>query len=590
MSTHVKTQEFLEDLEDAAVQEDCAETSATEAARAIREFFSEIIRTIKILRTYPRDNSISISAVDRLTEMFQKHLEERGELEVFVDRHRLICGTETVHEDENIRRSIPLKLDRAGVRRLVFLPGIERKELLDLLDVLLAEIDEKSLQDDMATLMWEKQFTHIKIYVLDELTEDEQFDEGKLDKAVPGLSRRGTEAEPLPNQQLAREDVGPQLIERGKQLAAACLKTKSKLAPTTPEEMEYLRHELEQQDTCDVSKDLADILFEIISRNREDGTSSHVRKVLGQLVVMRMRAGDFTGSALLLEQIKELAKRPDMDAEQAKHLEELLNEVFTEDHVEEIRDILIANPDAALSRLEILAHYFPQLALHRLAGLLTLERDQTDVEEVLERIFAGRVYLLTEPLETGDDLLQARVMNLIEELAQEEDVEALSGVIGKLKGQTRERMVQVIARFRGEAAREMLQQLVSHEDASIRRTAIKALEAFSGGMNIMAARTQIASKDFDKRSLEEKKGLLKALAQGGDTQALETLKQIIENKGWFEKPEHLETRGCAVLALGETGRAEARPALETYTRDRSESIRAAAQLALSRLHETSSEH
>jgi len=64
---------------------------------------------------------------------------------------------------------------------------------------------------------------------------------------------------------------------------------------------------------------------------------------------------------------------------------------------------------------------------------------------------------------------------------------------------------------------------------------------------------------------------------------VDLLKRIAEDKGWFESNKHLETRACAVLALGDTQSEAARAALERYAREKAESIRAAARIALGRM-------
>jgi len=205
---------------------------------------------------------------------------------------------------------------------VVFLPGIERPEVLNLLDVLTTELDETSIEDDVVTLMWQKQFTHVKTFVLDELSENERFDESKVGLSDPGQTEREAESaaqEPW----VASEEQHRLDVENARRLAEECAGTKSKLTPPTPEEVESLRREVELQETCDVSGELADVLFDVVAGSREDASSANLRNVLGQLVVMRMRTADFAGANGLIQQMQDLAKKRGLDPAQARHLGEL---------------------------------------------------------------------------------------------------------------------------------------------------------------------------------------------------------------------------------------------------------------------------
>ncbi len=560
------------------------ESAEPEQIEAVTDLLTELARTAKIFRTYPRDNAMSISAVDKLTGKFTECLSTLGEVELFVERDQLIFRSETVYEDDNARRSIAIKLDRAGVRRMLFSSGILPEELVDLLEVLTTEIDDDSLEDDVVTLMWDKQFTHVKAFVLDDLTPDEQYDSSKVDASDPTSTDNGGSASAV--EALSPEARRMQNAHGAAQLADSCVNTKEKLFPLTEEDLETAKHNAAEEDTHDVSMKLADILFEVMQDSPEEQASANVRRVLGQLVIMRMRAGQFTAAVELLEQMENMADGTQLTDEGSRALRELTTEVITPDHVGELRDILIANPEASLEVLGRLIKWFPTEALPGLTQLMTLERQQSQVEALLLKAYADHPEMLIEPLiESEDNDLALRIMKLLEQLATESTVTPLGGLLPRLRGDLRTRLVRVIARFQTDETRQMLSALVSDANPEIRRTVIKALSQFDGGIETKELRAQLANKDFHGRSLEEKKGLLMTLAQAEREGAVGFLREVIGRKGWFESKKQEDTRACAVLALGQTGCDEARTALQQYTQDKSESIRGAARLALSNLTE-----
>ncbi|HUW56014.1 MAG TPA: hypothetical protein VMZ92_05220, partial [Planctomycetota bacterium] len=150
----------------------------------VQHVVQELTKTLKIFRTYPRENTISVNAIDKLVQTFAEFLGKHEILELFVDRHELQWRDVVVYSEPDQRKSFALKLDRDGVRRMVFQQGIDRNEVVGLLEAFTTDIDEESLEDDLVTVLWDKQLSHVKVYVLDNMATEEVFDEDLVDAAV----------------------------------------------------------------------------------------------------------------------------------------------------------------------------------------------------------------------------------------------------------------------------------------------------------------------------------------------------------------------------------------------------------------------
>ena len=222
----------------------------------VQETVNTIVKTLKVFRTYPRENSISIGAVDELTRCLQEHLAKRRTLELFVDRHELQWQGVPVYSESDQRKSLALKLDRDGVRRMVFSGGIDRKEVVSMLEVLSAETDSQSLTDDTVTLLWEKQLQHIRVYVLDEVGQNQEsgFDQSLVDASAPSTpgassqpGEEGTSARTHGSAAAGSPDVFHQeLATAAARLSTVCGTTKMKLAPITEHHHQTIRRELQR--------------------------------------------------------------------------------------------------------------------------------------------------------------------------------------------------------------------------------------------------------------------------------------------------------------------------------------------------------
>lgn len=547
-----------------------------ERVRAVRELFFELTKAARIFRTYPRDNAMSIRAVDNLAEGFTDRLEKLGETELFVDRTQLTYFGETVYDDEDSRRSIAVRLDRDGVRRLLLSPGITRQEVVDLLTVMTVELEEDSLENDIVTLMWDKEFSHVKVFVLEEMDRVNEADEASKHVGVPcrDVVHQEQQEEDLSPEEAAQRDA-----ENMAHLAAVCSQAKSHLVELSPERLELVRETASAEASRDVTVDLEDILIEMIRGKTSEQAFSNCLKVLGQLVTTHLKQADFDGAADLLERMQELSGDQNLTDAEHQAIALTTKHILTAEHLRGIPDILGDLPEAGLDGLDRLLNWFPPDSMTDLVGLLKLNRHQDQVEKLLLQVLGKTPEVLVDQLAGNDLELAPRILNLLRTAAVEAMVPALARCLASVDGPVRTGVVKLIARFRTDQARAALMGTLNDPDPEVRRTAIKALAGFAGGSS-RQIRDQITAREFNERPLEEKKGLLAMVAQIDGDDAVPFLETFIAKKRWFESRKQEESRACAVLALGQIESPSVHAVLERAATDKSESIRAAARLAM----------
>ena len=564
-----ENQQFLKELQGSPKAD-------PERVRAVRELFFELTKAAKIFRTYPRDNDMSIRAVDSLAEVLTNRLEKLGETELFVDRTQLTYFGETVYDDEDSRRSIAVRLDRDGVRRLLLSPGITRQEVVDLLTVMTVELEEDSLENDIVTLMWDKQFSHVKVFVLEEMDRVNETDEASTHVDVPC---RDTVQQEQQEENLSPEETAQRDAENMAHLAAVCSQAKSHLVELPPERLELVRETAFAEASRDVTVDLEDILIEMIQGKTSEQAFSNCLKVLGQLVTTHLKRADFDGAADLLERMQELSGDKNLPDAEHQAIALMTKHILTAEHLRDIPDILGDLPEAGLKGLDRLLNWFPPDSMTDLVGLLKLNRHQDQVEKLLLQVLGKTPEVLVDQLAGNDLELAPRILNLLQTAAVEAMVPALARCLASVDGPMRTGVVKLIARFRTDRARAALMGTLNDPDPEVRRTAIKALAAFAGGSS-RQIRDQIAAREFNERPMEEKKGLLAMVAQIDGDGAVPFLETFIANKKWFESRKQEESRACAVLALGQIESPRVHAVLERAATGKSESIRAAARLAM----------
>ena len=108
---------------------------------------------------------------------FRNFFDYRDELTFKIKQNELFCDSEQIYHNLQKEDNIALFFFKDGLREITFKKGFSVKELEDFLRILTVDYDREVLDDDVVTLLWERDFQNVK-YVVDEafLTEEEDYE------------------------------------------------------------------------------------------------------------------------------------------------------------------------------------------------------------------------------------------------------------------------------------------------------------------------------------------------------------------------------------------------------------------------------
>ncbi|KPJ55018.1 MAG: hypothetical protein AMS16_04415 [Planctomycetes bacterium DG_58] len=540
----------------------------------VQHVVDELTKTLKIFYTYPRENTISIKAVDALVKTFGTYLRRHMTLELFVDRHELQWRGVPVYSELDHRKSIAVKLDRDGVRRLVFLEDINREEVVGLLEALTTEIDEESLEDDLVTVLWERQFAHVKVYVLDDFTAEEGFDEDLLVASISEEVPQDVSSTASPE-----EEGGDASTQE-----AICAATKAKLPALSEQQTAAVEDMTEKEEAHDISADLSDILFDILQSNTEKQMQDNALKVLTGLVMMHVKGLSFSNAADILGQLRALAADDQLGKELRAEIVGHLQSLADENHMPVIIETLQEYENIDEAEISRFLTMLPAASAPDLCDMMEFPRYDAVVRAALKHLVKDDPAALTSKLAEPNVETAKKILGILESLAEPSLVKALVGPLAAAQIAVKIASIKLLERFKGLQARDLLLTYVAAGDTSLRKAALKALTGFDQVKGPAGPlRQQVRFKGFHNRTLEDKKNLLTTLARLESHHAIAFLEDILDEKRWFEKDSHAETRACAAFALGEIDNDRARTALERHLSESSAAVRIAARLALNRI-------
>ncbi|MGQ9603907.1 MAG: HEAT repeat domain-containing protein [bacterium] len=128
-----------------------------------------LAKAIKAYQVYLPNNIMFKRAFEELTTALQDFFFDNEALTLVVKESELIYKNQVVYSNTDKMQSIAFKLYRDGIRLISFHSDIKEEEILAFIDVLSKVHEHDHIQDDLVTLLWEKDLHGITYYEVNEV-------------------------------------------------------------------------------------------------------------------------------------------------------------------------------------------------------------------------------------------------------------------------------------------------------------------------------------------------------------------------------------------------------------------------------------
>ncbi|MGB9627854.1 MAG: HEAT repeat domain-containing protein [Thermodesulfobacteriota bacterium] len=527
-----------------------------EGLRSARALIQSFLQTVKAFRLYETGHPILTKFLERLKKDFEHYFDEFESFTLQVGEHRLFYQGKVVYESQDVKESLAFLFFKDGIREIQFSRGLEFREILDFLNVVRKGEYVNRMEDDLVTLLWEKDFSHISFTTVDDFLGGsgifvpatwEDLVKGSEYKGFPdgGLGEGIFEKEI--KQDLNEEGGGlRQLLNPsfGQSLAQAC--------QLTQEEMESLRKEVEQEQEPEYLFVLINNLIEILLHLGEDVDAyenmiSYFERLLHSLleqkeiekVVTILRNLNETMESMVLKDKQIFAIQRILDASSSPQSVELLGKAMKSNGE--------LNQDSILQYLTFLTKKAID-PLCTLLGELESGKWRKAICDVLVELSREEIQPLTKFLKDPNSFLVCHLLYVLGRIKHPSTLKYLEGLVDHKDQKVREELLQVLNKF-GDKGKDLIHKLLKDPSPEIRAKA-----------SILFARTAkrgatqplmeiILSEDFYKRDYEEKASFFKAVAETGAEEIIPTLKKISKKRRWFQREKWNEMRLCASNAL-----------------------------------------
>jgi len=533
-----------------------------EGVKSTRALIQTFLQTVKGYRLYEANHPILSKFMDRLKKDFDRYFDEFDSFSLQIGEHRLYYQGKVVYESKDVKESLAFLFFKDGVREIRFLKGLEFREVVDFLDVVRRGDSVNRLEDDLVTLLWEKDFSHIIFTTVDEfLEEGASFVPATEEDLLKGLEYKGSSEEGSKGLGDQREIGGTDAlgmeglkqvmnIPPGQSLIQAC--------QLNPVELEKINREVQQEQQPEYVFVLIDNLIEILLHLGEDieayeNMISYFERTIESLLHQKE-----VGKAVkILKNLNDTVESIALKDQQIFAIRRILETSSSPRHIQLMGEVMKSNGEVESEAILKYLRLLTKQAIDPLCLLLgTLESGKWRkvVCDLLAELSQQDIQPVSKFLFDRNSFLVCHILYVLGKIGHPSTVKYLGNLVAHEDQKVREETLQALSKL-GDKGRSLVQKFLKDPLADIRAKASLLFAKMAKGDAVNPLLEIILSQDFYKRDYNEKASFFRALGETGSKEAIPTLKKISQKRKWLQRAKWNEMRLCATstLKMMETG-------------------------------------
>ncbi len=552
-----------------------------------RDLMNIFVKTIKAFRLYPAENPSLVVSRDLLFRKFQFFLKRYHVFSFKVGEYDFSFNNRVLYENKELKTSLAFFLYKDGLRELRFIEGLEEWEVQGFLDIVKRGDQINKMEDDLVTMVWERDFVHISYQATDEFLDE-------VPVIIPeniDQFRKHLSFEPLGHQvyddYLVDED-GEEVNyydAMAKASAPPSLAMNRNVYLLTPEELEGLRKEVEFETSPIFLFNIIDILFEIMALEKRPEPYQDSVNVLSKLLDALLTLGEFQKATDLLSRIYIILKTYDLQGWQAKAIQQLGESAGDEQRIEKIGKVLERREGVRLEEVIEYLKLLPPSSLQplmKVLGELSNPKARRTVCDAICRIAKDQIDQIVPFLEDRRWYVVRNVAYILGRIGKEAAIPSIQKALSHREMRVRREGVHSLGFIGGPKAFNLLVKALQDSDVRVRCAAILNLGKVGRKNSLPYLAERIQGQEFYRKEPAEKKALFDAIGMAGSNEALPMLQKLLMKKAWFRRRGVEEAREGAAGALALIGTREARSILELGEKSKNTAIRRVCQQALRR--------
>ena len=560
--------------------------------KRVADWIQALVRTLKAYRMYLPNNPTLHKFQSDLEARTWSCLKEIGDIVLNVQQFDLLFEDYSVYHNAAREESLAYRFFTDGVRQITFREGLEPQELRGVLEVLKKATDPTQGQDDVVTLLWERDFRHIE-YVhisIDEIVEESgagqpyEPEEGAIEGGIPWPSNPTMVEEEAPVAKpgetvLERSDdwnpkapVKPSWDESiGVHFALSEAETKNLAESIRLEEARPLLHEV------------LEIVAAILISEEEPTSFLESASAFQKFIELALEEGDLARANHLLSRLRTItAQRAETHNEFLGLAEQVIREIGRPSFLGQFAPILNAHPEldpALLTSFLVQIGPASASAICDLLGQVNHMKHRRALCEALAISCKDDVDVLISRLGDPRWYVIRNVVYVLGRIAHQGVERALDRALHHEDVRVRKEAVRALGNIESPTSRAFLISAFRDLDATVRVQAALTLAQRRDDRAAQSIWTAIEAPEFARRDQAERRVFFEALGKSGSDSFAPRLSEMLTKGGFFGGGSD-EERVHSALALAWLGTPKAIEVLNRELASKREPIRKAVESAL----------
>ncbi|MEK7333665.1 MAG: HEAT repeat domain-containing protein [Nitrospirota bacterium] len=539
-----------------------------EDIKAAKDVVNALLKAKKTFRMYPETNPMYEKTIEDAYAKFRSFFDYRDELKLKIKQNELFCDSEQVYHNTQKEDNIALFFFKDGLREITFKKGFSHKELEEFLKILTVDYDREVVDDDVVTLLWERDFHNIR-YVVDEsfLAEDEDYETS----AVKEARDKAPEAD-----ELARAYADAFKEEGVKDIS---------IVPLTDKDLHTLVKELEK-DAYNKMDKLLVIIFEMLYQAESKSDHEDVVHFLNDAVEFSIRHGDLETVIRIMEMTKEVTDGPSVPDDIKKYLGLVFSFLGSDAEIKLLGEFLDSGVEIEEKVFDEYVRFLDKNAIQPFITILGELKTIPARKNVINALIAlGKkdIQSLAKGLYDSRWYVVRNIIYILGKIGDKKAVDYLIKTVNHSDIRVRKEVIKALGELGTSGVLQTLKECLDDPEVQIRTSTARAL----GNIRSAAAKSiilqRMADKNFNKNDFNEKKEFYEVLSRWKDNDVIEFLMKILKKKAFFGRAVNDENRACAAYCFGLMGCKEALPLLYKIRDSQNKLLREYAYTAIKRI-------
>ncbi len=538
----------------------------------VTDLLKAFVKAVRAHQLYMANNPMHARSLEAVKDAFATLWLQTDELDLqIVETQFKWEGRVVLDEGERTGDNLAWLFYKDGIRELKFLKGFETEDLATLFDLLQRVRKAGVEDDDLLTLMWEREFATLQYRYVDLTVE------------------AGSGVESMERAEQKEKLLSPAQVEAGPESTMSSIARLDDFDSTLyfldDNEVEYLQAEIKKEFSTDLRPAVMASLLDTFELHKDPTVREEICGLLDYFLLILLSTAQYRNAAYLLREAGITANRaPEILELQKQRLTQLGDLMSDPKPLGQLLQALEDTPlRAPQTELDDLFAILQPGALETVLGWIG-RSNNTELRVLLEhaatRLAATSSSELIRLIGSEDEVVVLEAIRRAAALKSPAAVPALGKMLTVGEADMRVATVNALTEIGSPGAMQMLERALLDEDREVRIVAVRALGARSSRSALPRIEAAIKGKELRESNLTEKMAFFEAFGLLSGDAGIPLLDGLLHSKGFMGKRDDSEIRACAAMALGKIGSAKALESLGRAANEKDVIVRNAVSRAI----------